>query len=135
METVKFQRNTKQRQVILEKLRQLENHPTASELYKVVREDLPRISLGTVYRNLELLTRMGLVRKLNSNGTEARYDGIPEHHYHIRCIRCDRIDDLIDPPEGINGKSIKQLGGYEITGYHFEFTGICPNCKEQEGQQ
>ena len=59
-------RITKQRQVILEELRKLNTHPSADEIYKVVRRRLPRISLGTVYRNLEVLVQMGEIQNWNS---------------------------------------------------------------------
>ena len=80
-----FQRVTRQRRVILEELRKLTSHPTAPALYEVVRRRLPRISLGTVYRNLELLARAGFIQRLDLQGAEARFDGNPEHHYHVRC--------------------------------------------------
>ena len=68
----RIQRNTRQRQVILEELRCLESHPTAAALHAIVRRRLPKISLGTVYRNLELLARKGMIQKLESAGAEAR---------------------------------------------------------------
>ena len=73
--TKPFQRNTRQREVILEELRKLRSHPTAPVLYEIVRRRLPRISLGTVYRNLELLAKSGVVRKLELSDSEARFDG------------------------------------------------------------
>ena len=58
-----FHRNTKQRKVIIEELRKFHSHPTADEIHRMVRKRLPRISLGTVYRNLALLSQMGMIRK------------------------------------------------------------------------
>jgi len=78
-------RITRQRRVILEELQRTKSHPTADELYRKVRRRLPRISLGTVYRNLELLSRSGLIRKLEIGGGKMRFDGIVEPHYHIHC--------------------------------------------------
>ena len=66
---------TRQRPVILEELKNLTTHPTADELYSMVRRRLPRISLGTVYRNLEILSEMGLAQKLESAGAQRRYGG------------------------------------------------------------
>ena len=73
------QRTTRQRQVILEELQKLQSHPTAAALYEIVRRRVPKISLGTVYRNLELLARTGLIRKLEFAGAEARFDGNVSH--------------------------------------------------------
>ena len=124
-----FQRNTQQRQVILEELRKLTSHPTAAELYEIVRKRLPRISLGTVYRNLELLAQNNIIQKLDTSGSEARYDCNPERHHHVRCVHCDRVDDLHDLPANPVGNKFKESNGWKILGYRLEFIGICPECK------
>ncbi len=82
MPTRKRQRNTQQRQVILEELQKLTSHPTVAEVYEIVRKRLSKISLGTVYRNLELLAQNRTIQKLDISGTEARFDGNPERHWH-----------------------------------------------------
>jgi Fur family ferric uptake transcriptional regulator len=125
----KFPRNTKQRQVILEELQKMRSHPTASKLYVVVRRRLPKISLGTVYRNLELLSRMGIINKFEHSRGEARYDGTVEHHDHLRCVCCGRLDDLSGPPLPLPSKGREDRGGYKITGHRLEFLGICPQCR------
>lgn len=127
-----FQRNTRQRQVILDELRKLTSHPTPAALYEIVRQRLPKISLGTVYRNLELLTEMELIQKLELSGAEARFDGDPKRHVHVRCIRCGCVDDLHDVPPDVVKDGFKSLGGYEIVGYRFEFVGICSACGKQQ---
>ena len=80
MGTSQFQRNTRQRAVIVEELCKTTAHPTAVELYEVVRRRLPKISLGTVYRNLDLLARLGIIDKLDLSGAEARFDGDVRPH-------------------------------------------------------
>ena len=128
---MKFQRNTQQRRVVLEELQKLRTHPTAAVLYDIVRRRLPKISLGTVYRNLDLLARMGVIQKLAVNGAEARFDGNPAPHYHVRCVRCERVIDLKDVPDDLVKGGIGELGGYEILGYRLDFFGICPACRKQ----
>jgi Fur family ferric uptake transcriptional regulator len=125
----KFKRNTHQRKVMLEELRRLTTHPTAVELYDIVRQRLPNISLGTVYRNLELLAQMNEIQKLDMQGTEARFDGNREPHYHVRCVRCGRVDDVHDLPADPVRYESTQLSDYEIVGHRFEFMGICPECR------
>jgi Fur family transcriptional regulator, ferric uptake regulator len=125
-----FQRNTQQRQVILDELRKLTSHPTAAALYSIVRNRLPKISLGTVYRNLEMLCRTGIIQKLDFGGGEARYDGTVENHYHIHCINCGRIDDVSAPPLDLQGGLGNDLGGYKILGHRFEYLGLCPECQQ-----
>jgi Fur family transcriptional regulator, ferric uptake regulator len=122
------QRHTRQRQVILEELRNLTSHPTAGALYDVVRRRLPRISLGTVYRNLELLARTGTIQKLEFGG-EARFDGCVARHDHLRCVRCGRVDDVSAPPLDLFEGAANDWGGYQILGHRLEFFGICPQCR------
>ena len=69
-----FYRNTRQRRIILEELRGVKSHPTAVEIFERVRRRLPKISLGTVYRNLDLLTRLGMIQKLEWSAGEARFE-------------------------------------------------------------
>jgi Fur family ferric uptake transcriptional regulator len=125
-----FPRNTRQRQVILEELRQVTCHPTAAGLYEMVRRRLPKISLGTVYRNLELLTRMGMIQKIQTAGAEARFDGSPHRHDHVRCLRCGRVDDMGGVSLADAAAKSHDAGGYEILGYRLEFFGICPSCQQ-----
>ena len=129
-ETRTFERNTRQRQAILEELQKLASHPTASELYEVVRQRLPRISLGTVYRNLELLAQSGKVRKLMTSAAEARYDGNLTRHYHLSCDRCGRIEDLYDIPVSMPGNISDSAAGWEIVSHRLEFVGLCPICRQ-----
>jgi len=131
MATGKFQRNTPQRRIILEELQKVSSHPTAVELYEMVRRRMPKISLGTVYRNLDLLADMGAIAKLDLTGTEARFDGDPAPHYHVRCVRCGRVDDLDGLPANPIGNQPRQAGGYEILGHRLEFVGICPRCRNE----
>ncbi len=126
----KFHRNTKQRQVVLEELRCLTSHPTASNLYEIVRQRLPKISLGTVYRNLELLVQQGAIQKLEHAGSEARFDGNCTQHYHVRCVRCGRVDDAHDVPRDAAVSRIKDVCGYDVLEHRLEFIGICPHCKQ-----
>jgi len=124
-------RITHQRRVILEEIRKEDIHPTADEVYEMVRKRLPRISLGTVYRNLEILATCGLIQKIGPVSTQMRFDGNPCNHYHIRCIHCGRVDnapvDLVDNIE----KEVRQKIDYTILGHRLEFLGICPACREK----
>ena len=125
----KPRRNTRQRQVVLEELKKLSSHPTAAEVYEIARRRLPKLSLGTVYRNLELLAADGAIQRLAISGTESRFDGDPERHHHVRCVRCGRVDDVHGVPPDLVKARFRSLNGYDIIGHRLEFAGICPACK------
>ena len=125
-------RETPQRTVILDELRRLRTHPTADEVYRLVRRRLPRISLGTVYRNLELLAERGVIRKLEFAGGRMRFDGNPRDHYHVRCLRCGRVDDIEGAPPARLEESFRSTNGYKIIGCEVELVGLCPQCQREE---
>jgi len=124
-------RMTPQRRIIVEELRKRHSHPTADELYEAVRRRLPHISLGTVYRNLEILSKTGIIRKIELGGSQRRFDGDPGIHQHIRCTECGRIDDL---PAGAALTScdleLIEKTGYEAVERRVEFIGVCPECRK-----
>lgn len=125
-------RMTRQRKVILEEVRKdLDRHLTADEIYEEVRKRMPRISLGTVYRNLEILAELGEIQKLEMAGSIKRFDGNPQKHYHIRCLRCGRLDNApVAPLQQIENK-LYGATVFTIIGHRLEFEGFCPQCSEK----
>ncbi|MFH1102889.1 MAG: transcriptional repressor [Pseudomonadota bacterium] len=124
-------RMTRQRKLILEVLNKMGTHPSADELYDAVRMHLPRISLGTVYRNLEILSELGQIQKLELGGATRRFDWDTSKHYHIRCVECGRVDDA---PLAPLQKIENELYGstvFTIIGHRLEFTGFCPKCSRR----
>jgi Fur family ferric uptake transcriptional regulator len=128
-------RMTTQRQIILEELAKVTSHPTASELYDMVRKRLPRIGLGTVYRNLELMADNGMILKLEVGGTQKRFDATTGNHYHIRCSHCGKVDDIDIPVINELIVSAAKASSYRILGHHVEFSGICPSCKKNDAPE
>ncbi len=124
------QRRSRQRNIILEELRKVTSHPTAAELYDLVQDVVPNVSMGTVYRNLEQLSECGEIQKL-SNGTSVRFDGNAISHHHIRCHVCDRVADVHELSGNILKKEYEDLAGYKVIGCNIEFIGICPDCDSQ----
>ncbi len=125
-------RLTTQRQIILEELSKVTSHPTANEVYDMVRKRLPRIGLGTVYRNLELMADSGIILKLEVGGTQKRFDATTDTHYHIRCSKCDRVDDMDIPVQHHINEIAASATNFMILGHHIEFTGICSDCRNSE---
>jgi Fur family transcriptional regulator, ferric uptake regulator len=128
------QRITRQKLVIIDELRKVSSHPTAQDVYTMVRKTLPKISLGTVYRNLEMLSDNGDIQRLAFHSGKRRYDGNPINHPHICCKICGKVDDLPDN-SGINEKILHCLTdvcGYKITDYSIELFGICGDCRKEQ---
>ena len=120
-------RMTVQRSVILDELRKLDTHPTADELYHIVRKRLPRISLGTVYRNLEHLAQTETILKLNIGENIKRFDGYCHKHHHATCLVCGRIYDI--PAEGLPEEPRPAVPGFTVTGANIFFEGYCTGCR------
>ena len=120
---------TTQRTIILEELGKLKTHPTADELYRIVRRRLPKISLGTVYRNLEILSGSGLIQKIEVPGTMKRFDGEAETHHHVRCVSCGAVSDVGPGHTIIVPEITGDVEGYRIVGCRLDLIGICPRCR------
>lgn len=135
MEQLPNMRLTTQRQVILEELGKVKTHPTANEVYDMVRRRLPRIGLGTVYRNLELMADNGIILKVEVGGTQKRFDATVTPHYHIRCSSCGKVNDIdIAIQEQIN-EAAENASNYKILGHHIEFSGICQECLDRSEEE
>ena len=119
---------SRQREAVIECLRNRHDHPTADALFQTLREEDPKISLGTVYRNLGLLVELGEIRKISTGDGCERYDYLTEDHYHFICNHCGRIFDLdTKQMEGIHNsvvnENIATIDSHELT-----FYGICKEC-------
>jgi Fur family ferric uptake transcriptional regulator len=121
---------TRQRKIILEELRKVDTHPSADEVYEMVRKRLPRISLGTVYRNLEVLSKCGAIQKLEPGCSLKRFDGDPHEHYHIRCLQCDRVVDAHFDIDLNFTNNDSEGNNFKIIGHKLEFIGLCSKCAE-----
>ena len=124
-------RMTNQREIILNELRKSRQHLTADELYGRVKKFMPRISLATVYRNLETLSEAGIIAKIEISGRQKRFDYDTEAHDHIFCVQCHRVDNISLERGLISVSSLSLPPKYQITGYRVEFAGICPPCQKK----
>ena len=122
-------RLTKQRAVILEELKNYSHHPTADDVYVQARTRIKRVSLGTVYRNLELFVSEGLIQRLEFGDSQKRFDPNPQPHPHFRCVRCNQIEDI---PFHVDIGGLMQnhswMDGRMVLGNRMEFFGYCPAC-------
>jgi Fur family ferric uptake transcriptional regulator len=127
-------RMTKQRQIILDELRAVTSHPTAEDMYDMVRRRLPKVSLGTVYRNLEVLAESGLAQKIDVGGTKKRFDGNVYAHHHVRCTACGRVEDVHLSTDGDLDEIATVMTGYALLRHRLEFIGICPPCQDKRNE-
>jgi len=125
-------RLTGPRRVVLEVVRGTDSHPTAERVHEMVRRRLPRVSLGTVYRNLRLLIAEGLVNELP--GPHARFDGNVSDHHHFTCLGCGRIADvagtMTEPHSRALCLRVAAQSGLSVSHHRIDFYGRCPECRE-----
>jgi Fur family ferric uptake transcriptional regulator len=123
-------RRTRQREVVLELVRSTMDHPTADWVYRQARRRLPRISLGTVYRNLKRLAAEGLIREIHAAGQGTRFDGNTGQHHHVRCVACGRVNDLPASIDTRREEAAARALNFRILGHHVEIQGLCPRCQD-----
>ena len=122
-------RNTIQRSLVLKAVKDLACHATADEVYDKVVKRHANISRGTVYRNLNLLSDMGKIRKVKMPGGADRYDNTCHEHYHAKCMKCGKVFDVEMDFISDLENNIKDSSGFEFTGHDIIFKGICIKCK------
>lgn len=118
---------------ILKILRSNNVHLTADQIYLKLKDIFPRLSLASVYRNLESLCRSGDAGKISIEGQAARYESWKGDHYHIHCTNCGRIEDVaIDNALLKELSKISVLHGYRTTSLKIDFFGICDTCNKEK---
>ncbi len=124
-------RMTIQKTLVLEALNDLDNHPTALEIYQYIIKKYPTISQATVYRNLNCLVAENKILKIEIPNSAARYDIKNVNHYHLKCDVCGKIFDLeMDYFTELETK-ITNLKGFKITGHSLVINGICSTCDKK----
>ncbi len=126
-------KHSRQRDAIRDNLRARYDHPTAEMIFTDIRDLYPRISRGTVYRNLSLLTELGEIRHLPVEEGADRYDGRTEPHSHFICRRCGEIRDLPPVEKSLLRACIGSHFDGIIENCRVSFTGLCGSCAEERG--
>ena len=121
-----------QREAILKALRSVKSHPTADEIYAMVHDSMPRLSLATVYRNLEQLVNAGMVTAIDGAGSR-RFDGNAAPHHHKRCSVCGSVSDIFSEElHHLDNANERLLPLLECSACSVEFSGICGKCRAAE---
>ena len=121
------QRYSRQRERIYEAVYASKEHPTADMIYQTLRPELPKLSLGTVYRNLQQMAQDG--RLMEIDGPVIRFDAETRPHSHFRCSSCGRVSDVELPYDPMLDQLAGSVSGWNIRGHSLMFSGICPSCE------
>lgn len=122
---------TLQRRVILEAVLQRDDHPTADQIYEAVQDRIPQLSRTTVYRTLDTLLELGVIRRVHLAGATGRFDGKIRRHHHLVCMHCGKIIDIDD--ESLDQLPVpkRKLQGFEVDDFSVQFSGTCSDCRKK----
>ncbi|OGR95685.1 MAG: hypothetical protein A2V88_09445 [Elusimicrobia bacterium RBG_16_66_12] len=117
---------THQRLAVYEELAGRKDHPSAEALYESLKQNYPSLSLATVYKTLQTLHDMGMVSRVPSPISQARYDACMAVHHHAVCVSCGKIVDVFDPR--LDSVAVPSLPGFKVSGHSVHFQGRCARC-------
>lgn len=120
---------SKQREALLALMKSTHSHPSADWLYAELKKEFPNISLGTVYRNLALLTKSGMVVKITTGSQKEHFDGFTHKHYHFVCKSCEHIYDVELNNADTLDRAVENELNAEVDSHSLVFYGVCSNCK------
>lgn len=121
---------TPQRLAVYEALAATKSHPNAEMLFSTLQPKYPSMSFATVYKTVEILDKINVIKILNTGEDSMRYDADTSIHHHIQCAVCGCVEDLMNVDSSGLVKEAEKLSGYDIKGHQFYFFGVCPHCKE-----
>jgi Fe2+ or Zn2+ uptake regulation protein len=131
----KFRRSgytlTSQRRAVLEALKDFRGHPSAEEVYLVVKKRNPKVALGTVYQALSVLEEIGLIEAKHWSESPVRYDLNTEPHYDIRCTRCGEVAEIPGIEFEDFAARIRENTPYKVTNASLVIEGLCPHCQAE----
>ena len=128
---MQVRRTSKERSALYEALRNTTAHPSAEQLYSQLKPEIPDLSLGTVYRNLNVLMQDGLIITVGHVNGEERYDANTSDHSHFVCTKCGRVDDVfLDLSIDKRYPNVAELMGGKVKGHSLSYFGLCKNCCE-----
>ena len=130
----KFRRSgytlTSQRRAVLEALKEAQGHPSAEDIYLIVKKKNPRVALGTVYQALSVLEDIGVVGSKHWSESPTRYDLNVEPHLDIRCARCGEVSEIPGVELGELEEHIRNSTPYDVTRATVVIEGLCPACRD-----
>ena len=123
---------SKQRDLILNTLRENSTHPTAENIYTLLKEANPKLSLATVYRNLNQLAQQGILRQIKGLDDSIHFDHQLHPHYHFLCQCCGKIYDVPESVAPCIDKSVEDVLNATVIHHEMSFIGVCSDCKKRQ---
>lgn len=120
---------SRQRELIEQTVKENSIHPTADDVYTILKPENPTLSLGTVYRNLNLLLKSGVIKKLSMSNGSDRFDADLSEHYHVICNKCSKIFDIHLSLGSEFDRKIKEKTGVFATSHQLIISGVCEDCR------
>lgn len=130
-----YRKRSRQRERLLELLRGTGNHPPAQWLYERLEDELPTLSMGTVYRNLKILTEGGEVRRIDLGEGVAHFEANTLPHHHLVCELCGAIIDVPLPIDRGLDERVSETTPYIAFSHRIEFRGLCSRCRSQRAER
>jgi Fur family peroxide stress response transcriptional regulator len=121
---------TPQRLAIYQVLAGDDSHPGAEDIYRRIKPDLPSLSLGTVYRTLDLFEKHELVSRVHAFSDQTRFDANLDDHHHLVCTRCRRVIDFEDARLHELPVKVGAIDGFRVTGHRIHLLGLCRECQK-----
>jgi Fur family transcriptional regulator, peroxide stress response regulator len=121
---------TRQREAVLQVIREREDHPTANDIFEAARRRLPGISYATVYNSLRFLKEAGLVHEIKFGDSASRYDRETDRHDHALCSQCGKLVDFDLPQAAELMKAAARRSKFKPESVHLTLKGVCPDCRE-----
>lgn len=125
---------TPQRKLLLEILYHSQKHLSAEEIFEKVTSTQPNVAIGTIYRNLSQLTKMGIVNQLDFKDGRSRFELSQEHHHHLICLDCGRAVDLEQCPFSSIIDEAARANNFQVKEHNFEIYGYCQGCSKAEAK-
>lgn len=122
---------TPQRLAVYDMLSHTTEHPTAEMIYQKVKEQYPTMSFATVYKSVEIFSKLGVIQVLNTGEDSFRYDAKTSEHSHIKCTKCGRVNDVSHLDARAVESLVENETGFKVNGHQFYFYGICPDCQKK----
>jgi Fur family peroxide stress response transcriptional regulator len=123
---------TRQRLEIVDILARKKSHPSAHSIFVEARKNEPSISLSTVYYTLDMLKRSRLIKELEFDDGNSRYEGDISDHLNLVCTRCGKIEDF-EAAKPVSMEKVEKETGFRPDSVRFEYYGLCRECRIKRG--